>query len=199
MLDTVRGTVESAGEGTLLLNLGPVTLEFLVPGYFAPDLEPGEDVQVFTLFQLVNEGNRTLPLAVAFPCASDRAFFKSFISVSGVGARAAAKALCHPPRAVAAAISRGDQGFLKALPGIGAARAKQIIAKLQDSMSAAVADLSPDTSCASARAETIAVLRQLGISGEQAAVLAARAAEVAGEGAGTQEILRTAMMIRSRG
>lgn len=199
MLDTVRGTVESAGDGTLLLNLGAVTLEFLVPGYFASELRPGEDIQVFTHFQLVNEGNRTLPLAVAFPCSSDRAFFKSFISVSGVGARAAAKALCHPPGIVAAAISRGDLGFLKALPGIGAARAKQIIAKLQDSMSAVAADLKADSSCAAGRAETLAVLRQLGVSGEQAALLVARAVEEAGEGAGTQEILRAAMRIRSNG
>lgn len=197
MLDSVRGTVESAGDGFLLLDVGALTLEFLVPGYFMPDLQRGESVNVFTHFQFTSEGNRILPLAVAFPCVSDRTFFRSFISVSGVGARAAARALCHPPRDVAAAISRGDLAFLKALPGIGAARAKQIIAKLQEHMAATTADFKGDDTCRGSRTEVMLVLKQLGIPGDQAALLVSKAVEETGDSAGTQEILRTCMRIRT--
>ncbi len=197
MLDAVRGTVESTEDGVLLLSVGPLTLEFLVPAYFLPELRSGDSIEVFTHFQFVNEGARTVPMAVAFPCVADRTFFRSFISVSGVGARAAAKALCQPPRTVAAAIARGDMNFLKALPGIGAARAKQIIAKLQDTMSASSTDFSGDSACGRNRAEALLVLKQLGIPGEQAANLVARAVEHTSEAAGTQEIIRTAMRIRS--
>lgn len=196
MLDAVRGTVESAEDGVLLLDIGALTLELLVPGYFLPDLQRGESVRVFTHFQLSSEGNRILPLAVAFPCVSDRAFFRSFISVSGVGVRAAARALCHPPRDVAAAISKGDLAFLKALPGIGAARAKQIVAKLQEVMAATAADFSGDDTCRGSRTEVLLVLKQLGIPGDQAAVLVSRAVEETGDSAGTQEILRACMRIR---
>jgi Holliday junction resolvasome RuvABC DNA-binding subunit len=199
MLEAVRGTVESASDGVLQLNLGAVTLEFLVPAYFQPGLVPGDEVEVFTHFQLVNEGNRITPLAVAFPCPADRAFFRNFISVSGVGPRAASKALCHPPGAVASAIARGDHGFLRALPGIGAARAKQIIAKLQDSMSLTTADFSREPSCPGGGSEVLLVLKQLGLTGEQAAALVARALEETGSGADTQSILRAAMRIRSGG
>lgn len=197
MLDSVRGTVESAEDGVLLLDTGAFTLEFLVPGYFLPDLQIGESVRVFTHFQLTGEGNRIIPLAVAFPCVSDRTFFRNFISVSGVGARAAARALCHPPRDVAAAISRGDLAFLKALPGIGAARAKQIVAKLQEIMAESVHDLRDDGPCRGSRTEVLLVLKQLGIPGDQAAVLVSRALEASGESADTQEILRACMRIRS--
>lgn len=198
MLDAVRGTVESVDDGVLLLDIGALTLELLVPGYFLPDLQRGESVRVFTHLQLTNEGNRILPLAVAFPCVPDRTFFRSFISVSGVGARAAAKALCHPPRDVAAAISRGDLAFLKALPGIGAARAKQIVAKLQEGMAATSFEVRGDDTCRGSRTEVMLVLRQLGIPGDQAALLVSRAVEETGESAGTQDILRACMKIRNR-
>lgn len=198
MLDAVRGTVESVEDGVLLLDIGSLTLELLVPGYFLPDLQRGESVRVFTHFQLASEGNRILPLAVAFPCVSDRTFFRSFISVSGVGVRAAARALCHPPRDVAAAISRGDLPFLKALPGIGAARAKQIVAKLQESMATTVFDGKADDSCKGSRTEVMLVLKQLGIPGDQAALLVSRAVEETGDSAGTQDILRACMRIRIR-
>jgi Holliday junction DNA helicase RuvA len=196
MLDAVRGTVESAEDGVLLLDIGSLTLEFLVPGYFLPDLQRGESVRVFTHFQFSSEGNRILPLAVAFPCVSDRTFFRSFISVSGVGVRAAARALCHPPRDVAAAISKGDLAFLKALPGIGAARAKQIVAKLQEVMVATAPDFSGGDTCSGSRTEVLLVLKQLGIPGDQAAILVSKAVEETGDSAGTQDILRACMRIR---
>jgi Holliday junction resolvasome RuvABC DNA-binding subunit len=197
MLDAVRGTVESVEDGTLLLNLGAVTLEMLVPGYFAGELTRGEELEVFTHFQLVSEGNRVLPLAVAFPCPADRAFFRSFITVSGVGARAAARALQQPPGAVASAISRGDIGFLKALPGIGAARARQIVAKLQEAMSSFQEGAGAGVPCSGGRSEALLVLRQLGIPAEQAATLVSRAVGETGEQAAAQEIIRVAMRIRS--
>jgi len=198
MLDAVRGTVESTEDGVLLLDMGSLTLELLVPGYFLPDLQRGENVRVFIHFQISSEGNRMIPLAVAFPCVSDRSFFRSFISVSGVGVRAAARALCHPPRDVAAAISRGDLAFLKALPGIGAARAKQIVAKLQEIMAATAQEFRGDESCSGSRTEVMLVLKQLGIPGDQAALLVSRAVEETGDSAGTQDILKACMRIRAR-
>lgn len=197
MLDSVRGTVESAEDGILLLTVGDLTLEFLVPGYFLPDLQTGESARVYTHLQFTGEGNRIIPLAVAFPSVSDRAFFRNFISVSGVGARAAARALCHPPRDVAAAISRGDLAFLKALPGIGATRARQIIAKLQELMAGSIQEFAAEDPCRGSRTEAMLVLKQLGIPGDQAAVLVSRAVEETGESAGTQDILRACMRIRS--
>ncbi len=197
MFDSVRGTVESVEDGALLLNLGAVTLEMLVPGYFAGEPVRGEELEVFVHFQLVSEGNRVLPMAVAFPSSTDRAFFRSFITVSGIGARAAVRALMHPPAVVASAISRGDTGFLKGLPGIGTTRARQIVAKLQETMSEFQESAGVGIPCAGGRSEALSVLRQLGIPAEQASALVAGAVCETGEGADAQDIIRVAMRIRS--
>jgi Holliday junction DNA helicase RuvA len=62
----------------------------------------------------------------------EKDFFEIFITVSGIGPRAALKALDKPISLIAQAIDQGDLVFLKSLPGIGAQRAKEIVAKLQN-------------------------------------------------------------------
>jgi len=61
----------------------------------------------------------------------EREFFTRFISVAGIGPRAALKALAQPIAVIAQAIDEGDLGLLRSLPGIGEQRAKEIVAKLQ--------------------------------------------------------------------
>ena len=50
---------------------------------------------------------------------------------TGIGPRAAVKALNKSISEIAQAIDKGDQVYLKTLPGIGNQKAKEIIAKLQ--------------------------------------------------------------------
>ena len=59
-------------------------------------------------------------------------FFEVFITVSGIGPRAALKALNKPISLIAKAIDEADLNFLQSLPGIGQQRAKEIVAKLQN-------------------------------------------------------------------
>ena len=61
----------------------------------------------------------------------ERDFFEKFISVSGVGPKAALRAFDKPISRIAQAIEEGDSVFLQGLAGIGKQRAKQIIAHLQ--------------------------------------------------------------------
>jgi len=61
----------------------------------------------------------------------EKDFFQRFISVSGIGPRAALRALAAPFSVIAKAIDGGDTAFLQSLPGIGTQRAKEIVAKLQ--------------------------------------------------------------------
>ena len=62
----------------------------------------------------------------------EKDFFEIFITVSGIGPRAALKALNKPISLIAKAIDEGDLVSLKLLPGIGEQRAKEIVAKLQN-------------------------------------------------------------------
>jgi Holliday junction DNA helicase RuvA len=72
-----------------------------------------------------------LPFLIGFINEVERDFFQQFIKVSGIGPRAAIKALDKPICDITRAIDAGDIQFLQTLPGIGLQRAKEIIAKLQ--------------------------------------------------------------------
>jgi Holliday junction DNA helicase RuvA len=71
-------------------------------------------------------------MLIGFLNEIEKEFFEIFITVSGIGPRAALKALSEPISLIARAIDEADTNFLKSLPGIGQQRAKEIIAKLQN-------------------------------------------------------------------
>lgn len=195
MFDSIKGCVEGIDGSQILLETGPVTLSLLAPGYFVRNVVQGERCKLYLLMQILNEGNRGVPLAVAFPSAEDREFFQRFISVSGIGVRAAAKAMTIPPQELAGAISAGDLAVLKSLPGIGTSRAKQIVAKLQDSFSKMEYSSGASVKPGSA-ADARAILEQLGIPASEAASLVNRAVEDTGTDASPSEIVRAAMKAR---
>ncbi|MCK5841453.1 MAG: hypothetical protein KAH31_04755 [Candidatus Sabulitectum sp.] len=195
MLESIRGLVTGTDRSYILLETGPVTVRLLAPGYFLRHVSVGDESVFFLLFQIVNEGNKGVPLAVAFPSISDRDFFTKFISVSGVGVRAAAKAMVIPPSELASAIATGDIKVLKSLPGIGNSRAKQIVAKLQDVMSSS----SYVSSVPSATAGTVdarAILEQLGIPSSEAVSLVKLAVDDVGSGASASVLVKAAMKLR---
>ncbi len=197
MLESISGRVWGTDGQNIFLEVGPVVLSLLAPGYFLRHVSVGEEARYHLLFQIINEGNRGVPLAVAFPSTRDRDFFTKFISVSGIGVRAAVRAMTIPPGELASAIAAGDIGVLKSLPGIGSSRAKQIIAKLQDSLSG----FSTETSASSTRpgnaSDARAILEQLGIPPSEAVSLVNAAVEKTGPTASPSEIVRAAMKARS--
>ena len=75
--------------------------------------------------------SKGFPAMVGFSNEIERDFFQQFIKVSGIGPRAAVKALNRPISEISQAIDHGDYAYLKTLPGIGLQKAKEIIAKLQ--------------------------------------------------------------------
>jgi holliday junction DNA helicase RuvA len=75
--------------------------------------------------------SKAIPVLIGFLNEIEKEFFEQFITVSGVGPKAACRALNQPFSVIAAAIDRGDMALLKTLPGIGEQKAREIIAKLQ--------------------------------------------------------------------
>src|SRR5258708_33381016 len=71
---------------------------------------------------------------IGFMSDGEREFFDSICSVDGVGVKKALRAMVRPVRDVAIAIEEQDVKQLSALPGIGAALAERIIAKLRRKM-----------------------------------------------------------------
>ena len=77
------------------------------------------------------EPSRAIPVLIGFLSEVEKDFFEVFITVSGIGPKAALRALNAPISMIARAIDEEDAAFLRSLPGIGPQRAKEIIAKLQ--------------------------------------------------------------------
>jgi len=77
------------------------------------------------------EPSRGVPVLIGFLNEVEKDFFEIFITVSGIGPKAALRAINTPISSIAKAIDESDTNSLRSLPGIGPQRAKEIIAKLQ--------------------------------------------------------------------
>ena len=197
MLEKIEGTITGIEEGQFFLKVGGITYSLLAGSYFLGELSTGVTISISTYFTMYQEGNKIQPLLVGFRNRFERTFFEKFISVSGIGVRAAVKALIKPTEVIASSIACGDEKFLTSLPGIGRTRAKQIIARLQDQMSKEFPAVMAPEEAGKQYIEARAVLTQLGISGTEAASLINAALKELETGAETSAIIRKAMQIRS--
>jgi Holliday junction DNA helicase RuvA len=134
----------------------------------------GQPIVLHTLEYL--EGNPTrgnlVPRLVGFLSEVEREFFELICEVDGVGVRKALRAIVRPVGEIATAIEEQDAKGLSALPGIGAATAERMIAKLRRRMpkfALLVAREAPgEAGAADVLAETFDVLRSLGHSDSDA-------------------------------
>lgn len=90
-----------------------------------------EPIELIIYHYLNIDKNKGVPVLIGFLDELQRDFFEKFISVSGVGPKAALRAFDKPISVIASAIEEGNVDFLKTLKGIGKQRAKQIVAHLQ--------------------------------------------------------------------
>ncbi len=136
MIAKIRGKLVERREGLLLIDVGGICYEVLVPPTTLQRLDEGLTpegvVSLITYHYLQVEPARNTPVLIGFLSEVEKEFFEQFITVSGIGPRAALKALSEPISYIARAIDEGDMAFLKSLPGIGDQRARLIIAKLQN-------------------------------------------------------------------
>ncbi len=135
MISRIRGTVREIGELQLYLEVHGLCYEVLLPASILrvvrDRVAPTGDLELVTFHYQQLEVGRGIPVLIGFLNEVEREFFMRFISVAGIGPRAAVKALTRPIPIIAQAIDEGNVGLLKSLPGIGEQRAKEIVAKLQ--------------------------------------------------------------------
>ena len=198
MIESIRGSVEKTADSTVYVRTGPVVVRILVPGYFFRNVSADQEVDIPVYLHLQMEGNRIVPLIVGFPEVRDREFFEKFISVSGVGVKAAIKALEKPPDRIASAIASEDYDYLTTLPGIGKKRARQIVAGLQEQMKKMYGAVHYGKTVSATGGEAEAVLKQLGVPAAEAVELIEKACGSLGEEARTSHIVKRAMRLRSR-
>ena len=135
MIVKIFGKLVEKKEQSVTISVNGICYEVLVPVSILERMDsyidPQGNVGLITYHYLQLEPARGFPTLVGFLHEIERDFFLQFIKVSGIGPRAAVKALNKPIALITQAIEEGDLKFLKELPGIGTQRAKEIIAKLQ--------------------------------------------------------------------
>lgn len=133
MISRLRGNLLKLEDNRLILEISGICYEVYIPITVANRLKLEEDKLVeLVIFHYINiDGNRGIPIIIGFIDDMERDFFEKFISVSGVGPKAALKAFDQPVSLIARAIEDSDMDFLTSLSGIGKQKAKQIIASLQ--------------------------------------------------------------------
>ncbi len=135
MISRLRGVVRMIGEMQVLLDVAGVGYEVWLPPSILrqiPDkLGASQELELVTFHYEQLEPGRGIPVLIGFLNEIEREFFTRFISVAGVGPKAALRAMTLPIPTIAQAIDEGDMSVLRSLPGIGEQRAKEIMAKLQ--------------------------------------------------------------------
>ena len=135
MISQIKGKIFKKEENAIILEMQGIYYEVIVPDSVLQRIDNQVDEQgyisLITYHYIQNDPSIGMPVLVGFLNEIERDFFQQFIKVSGIGPRAAVRALDKPISDIVSAIDSGDLNFLKTLPGIGMQRAKEIVAKLQ--------------------------------------------------------------------
>ncbi len=133
MIGRIRGRLVKRLEDKIFIDVGGVCYEIYVPKTVSIKLngELNKEVDIVIYHYLHIDKNKALPVLIGFMDELERDFFISFISVSGIGPKAALRAFDRPIPLIAKAIEEADTGFLMGLAGIGKQKARQIVAHLQ--------------------------------------------------------------------
>ncbi len=133
MFTRISGEIVERGENTVLVDVGGLAYEIVLPPCVAEKVpsEAGRRVtlEIHPTFNL--EGNSGRFAFFGFTNAVEREFFEALISVASIGPKTAARAFSLPMARIARAIDAGDHAALVKLPGIGQQKARDIVAKLQ--------------------------------------------------------------------
>ena len=135
MIAKIYGKVIQKNQHSLFIDIQGISYEIFIPKINLPRIDESVNtdgfVELHTYHYHQADPSRSIPVLIGFLNRIEREFFEEFIKVSGIGPKAALRALNQPISIIAQAIDEADSELLRSLPGIGAQRAKEIVAKLQ--------------------------------------------------------------------
>jgi Holliday junction DNA helicase RuvA len=136
MIATLTGRLRRRLEDRVVLEVGGVGYEIYLPpialraleGATAAAGDKASELALVIYYHATRDQPR--PVLIGFTSDLDKEFFEKLITVKDIGPMVAARALAAPVADLAAAIARQDEKYLRALPGIGPQKAKNIVAQL---------------------------------------------------------------------
>ncbi len=135
MISQISGKIKKRKPSSLEIDVGGIAYEILIPPAVMKGIDKAKsadgNISLITYHYYQMDQSKAMPVLVGFLNEIEKEFFEQFITVSGVGPKAACRALTLAISDIAAAIDHGDMAVLKSLPGIGDQKAREIVAKLQ--------------------------------------------------------------------
>ncbi|MCF7869742.1 MAG: hypothetical protein K9L69_02370 [Candidatus Omnitrophica bacterium] len=132
MICKIKGCLSQKNQQSVVVEKEGIFYQIDTPPTVSRRLkEVGQTVELIIYHYLNLTKNKGIPVLIGFTDELEKEFFEKFISVSGVGPKAALRAFDKPIPLIAKAIEEADMSFLTDLAGVGKQRARQIIAHLQ--------------------------------------------------------------------
>ncbi len=199
MIARIAGKIRQKGDTSILLDVQGISYEIFLSASSMQRIGESADesgtVELVTFHYYQVEPSRSFPVLIGFLSEIEKEFFESFITVSGIGPKAAVRALNKPISHIAQAIDAGNTEFLRSLPGIGPQRAKEIVAKLQNKvakfglMQDAAAEAPKPSQNSDLEQDVLAVLLQLGYKRQEAASMVSNAFSARPDVSTTEDLL----------
>ena len=135
MISRISGRLRETRPNSLLVEVNGISYDiFIPPGIMEAVINSVDSqgkIELVIFHYLQTTQTKALPVLIGFLNEIEREFFEKFITVSGIGPRAAVKAMTVSISTIAEAIDAGNSSLLQSLPGIGSQRTRELMAKLQ--------------------------------------------------------------------
>ncbi|HEX9998007.1 MAG TPA: Holliday junction branch migration protein RuvA [Abditibacterium sp.] len=134
MISQISGTFCGRGNGSVLVSVGGLSYEVMVPLIVekALDTAPlGEPISLQTIYYMQIDQNRATPVLLGFQNEIQREFFEKLLLVPRMGPKTALATFGRPVSTLASAIEAANYSLLQTLPGVGKQKARDIVATLQ--------------------------------------------------------------------
>jgi Holliday junction DNA helicase RuvA len=200
LIRRIRGRLVGLEEESLLIEVGGLTYEVLVPPFLRDACEGrplDSEIELATFYYFQTDPAKSMPVLMGFETDIQREFFELLTDVPRIGPRAALRAMNMPVATIARAIEFQDQKMLKSLPGVGPQKAKDIIAtlggrlgKFVDAEELQRAGEAPERPLSDVEAAALEILTQLGTSRADAILAIRRVREDDPEVSTPDEIVR---------
>lgn len=137
MIAQISGKIIQKKNNCVIIDNNNICYEVLIPPLIMSRIDEfihEGNIKLITYHYFHVDHSKSIPFLIGFINEIEKEFFELFITVAGIGPRAAMKAINKPISLIAKGINDGDVALLCSLPGIGQQKAKEIIAKLQGKM-----------------------------------------------------------------
>ena len=116
MISQISGKLKQKRANSVLIDVNGIFYEVLLPGVVMKKIDSSvkieDDIALITYHYLQSDPSRSVPVLIGFLNDIEKEFFEKFITVSGVGPKAACRALELPFSTIADAKLLADGGVV---------------------------------------------------------------------------------------